>query len=92
MRVALASYVQVLTSWRCRFVFKLHPTAYAALADPDYDPEDIENGTVKFILNNFDVTPENQPCLLPFFEAFDVILCDLHSTVPFMASYFAPKV
>ncbi len=41
---------------------------------------------------NFEVTDEQQPCLLPFLEAFDVLLCDLHSTVPFMASYFAPKV
>lgn len=72
-------------------MFKLHPTAYAALQDPEYDPTDLENQTVKFIMQNFDVTEERQPCLLPFFEAFDFILCDLHSTVPFMASYFAPK-
>lgn len=43
-------------------------------------------------MENFKVTDETQPCLLPFLEACDIIICDLHSTVPFMASYFSPKV
>jgi hypothetical protein len=75
------------------FVFKLHPACFN-MGDYDmtYPPHIQEVENVKFILANFKVTSEQQPCLLPFYEAFDTILCDLHSSVGFMASYFAPRI
>lgn len=65
-----------------RFVFKLHPTCFNI---DDYDMSDpidrAERDNVEFLHKNFVVTSEEQPCLLPFYEAFEVILCDLHSSV-----------
>ncbi|KAF9979240.1 hypothetical protein BGZ65_006700, partial [Modicella reniformis] len=54
--------------------------------------EQVELENVKFILANFTVAREEHVCLCPFMEAFDVVIADLHSSVPFIASYFTPKV
>lgn len=75
-----------------RWVFKLHPACFnEADYDVNYPPSKAEYENVRFIKENFVVTSQQQPCLLPFIEAFDVILCDLHSSVGFIASYFAPR-
>ncbi|KAK3825788.1 MAG: Endonuclease/exonuclease/phosphatase [Benniella sp.] len=82
-------------SGRWRFIWKMHPTS---LHFDGYNTEDAsgveqtELENVKFILANFTVTQEEHTCLLPFMEAFDVIITDLHSSVPFIATYFTPKV
>ncbi|KAK3843532.1 MAG: Endonuclease/exonuclease/phosphatase [Linnemannia gamsii] len=78
-----------------KFIWKMHPTS---LQLDGYDTEDAsgveqtELENVKFILDNFTVTQEEHACLLPFMEAFDVIITDLHSSVPFIATYFTPKI
>lgn len=78
-----------------KFVWKMHPTS---LHLDGYDLEDAsgveqtELENVKFILANFQVAQEEHVCLLPFMEAFDVIITDLHSSVPFIATYFTPKI
>ncbi|KAF9911182.1 hypothetical protein EC991_004406 [Linnemannia zychae] len=78
-----------------KFIWKMHPTS---LQLDGYDTEDAsgieqtELENVKFILANFTVTQEEHACLLPFMEAFDVIITDLHSSVPFIATYFTPKI
>ncbi|KAI8997941.1 Endonuclease/exonuclease/phosphatase [Gaertneriomyces semiglobifer] len=75
-----------------RFVFKMHPAVYnPGDYDLTYPPHIEEVRNVKFIFDNFEVTDEWKPSLLPFLETFEVLLCDLHSTVAFMASYFSPK-
>ncbi|KAG0046058.1 hypothetical protein BGZ83_008745 [Gryganskiella cystojenkinii] len=78
-----------------KFVWKMHPTSlqldgYDSADDSGVEQTELEN--VKFILQNFSVTQEEHACLLPFMEAFDVIITDLHSSVPFIATYFTPKV
>jgi len=76
-----------------KFVFKLHPSAYnPGDFDPSYPPHALELENLKFIQKNFAVTDEAKPSLLPFLSAFQTLICDLHSTVAFVASYFAPKV
>ncbi|KAF9202237.1 hypothetical protein BGZ49_007578 [Haplosporangium sp. Z 27] len=78
-----------------KFIWKLHPSS---LQFKSYDTEEasgvdkIELENIKFILVNFTVTQDEHSCLLPFMEAFDVIITDLHSSVPFIATYFTPKV
>ncbi|KAF9357044.1 hypothetical protein BGX26_004340 [Mortierella sp. AD094] len=78
-----------------RFIWKMHPSP---LQLDGYDTEDASGGeqteleSVKFILANFTVTQDEHSCLLPFMEAFDVIITDLRSSVPFIATYFTPKV
>ncbi|KAG0203668.1 hypothetical protein BGX28_004112 [Mortierella sp. GBA30] len=78
-----------------KFIWKMHPTS---LHLDGYDTEDAsgveqtELENVKFILAHFTVTDAEHSCLLPFMEAFDVIVTDLHSSVPFMATYFTPKI
>ncbi|KAF9932686.1 hypothetical protein FBU30_007528 [Linnemannia zychae] len=78
-----------------KFIWKMHPTS---LHLDGYNLDDasgmelIEYENVKFILENFTVTKDEHSCLLPFMEAFDVIITDLHSSVPFIATYFTPKV
>lgn len=73
----------------------MHPTS---LHFDGYNMEDVsgieqaELENVKFILSNFRVTQQEHLCLLPFMEAFDVVITDLHSSVPFIATYFTPKV
>ncbi|CAO3573514.1 unnamed protein product [Mortierella alpina] len=80
---------------RWKFIWKMHPTS---LHLDGYDTEDAsgveqaELENVKFILAHFTVTIEEHACLLPFMEAFDVVITDLHSSVPFIATYFTPKV
>ncbi|KAF9194185.1 hypothetical protein BGZ51_000766 [Haplosporangium sp. Z 767] len=80
---------------RWRFIWKMHPTS---LHLDGYNTEDAsgveqtELENVKFILSNFTVTLEEHACLLPFMEAFDVVITDLHSSVPFIATYFTPKI
>ena len=75
------------------FVFKLHPACFNVKSyDMSIPCEKLEFENLEFIHANFAVTSEQQPCLLPFFEAFDIILCDLHSSVGFMASYFSPRI
>ncbi|KAF9570724.1 hypothetical protein EC968_001455 [Mortierella alpina] len=80
---------------RWKFIWKMHPTS---LYLDGYDTEDAsgveqtELENVKFILAHFTVTIEEHACLLPFMEAFDVVITDLHSSVPFIATYFTPKV
>ncbi|KAG0212969.1 hypothetical protein BGX33_003241 [Mortierella sp. NVP41] len=80
---------------RWKFIWKMHPTS---LQMDGYDIDDAsgveqtELENVRFILNHFTVTQEEHACLLPFMEAFDVIITDLHSSVPFIATYFTPKV
>lgn len=85
---------QLQQEGKYRFIWKLHPSAFnSAEYLSSTDETDInEYRNLQFIFENFEVTPESEPALLPFFEAFDVILCDLHSSVPFTALYFAPKV
>ena len=74
-------------SGKYHFVWKLHPAAFNLKDfDESYEPHRKELSNLKFILLNFVVTSEEQPCLLPFLEAFKIIICDLHSTVPFTAS------
>ncbi|KAI9178726.1 hypothetical protein H9P43_005388 [Blastocladiella emersonii ATCC 22665] len=74
------------------FVWKLHPAVYNRAW---YDESRVEDRTeienVQWIFANFAVTREDEPCLLPFIEAFPLVFCDLHSSVPFIASYFSPK-
>ncbi|ORZ14258.1 Endonuclease/exonuclease/phosphatase [Lobosporangium transversale] len=78
-----------------KFIWKMHPSS---LQLDGYDLEDqtgieqreLEN--VQFVLKNFTVTQDEHVCLLPFMEAFDVIITDLHSSVPFIATYFTPKI
>jgi len=78
---------------RYKFIWKLHPAVFnTASYDLTYAPHKAEVDNVQFITQNFTVTTEEQPSLLPFMKAFDVVICDLHSTVPFVASYFSPKV
>ncbi|KAF9936531.1 hypothetical protein BGZ67_002254 [Mortierella alpina] len=80
---------------RWKFIWKMHPTS---LHLDGYDTEDasgveqVELENVKFILAHFTVTIEEHACLLPFMEAFDIVITDLHSSVPFIATYFTPKV
>ncbi|KAF9286463.1 hypothetical protein BGZ68_002887 [Mortierella alpina] len=80
---------------RWKFIWKMHPTS---LHLDGYDTEDAsgeeqtELENVKFILSHFTVTIDEHACLLPFMEAFDVVITDLHSSVPFIATYFTPKV
>ena len=78
-----------------KFVWKMHPTSlhldgYDTTDTSGAEQAELEN--VKFILENFTVTQEEHACLLPFMEAFDVIITDLHSSVPFIATYFTPKI
>ncbi|KAG0337007.1 hypothetical protein BG000_005911 [Podila horticola] len=78
-----------------KFVWKMHPTS---LHLDGYDLSDTsgaeqrEYENVKFILEYFTVTQEEHACLLPFMEAFEIIITDLHSSVPFIATYFTPKI
>ncbi|KAF9126752.1 hypothetical protein BGW39_006377 [Mortierella sp. 14UC] len=78
-----------------KFIWKMHPSS---LQLDGYDTDDAsgveqaELENVKFILDNFTVTQNEHACLLPFMEAFDVIITDLHSSVPFIATYFTPKI
>ncbi|KAF8985829.1 hypothetical protein BGZ52_009925 [Haplosporangium bisporale] len=78
-----------------KFVWKMHPTS---LHLDGYDLQDAsgaeqrEYENVKFILKHFTVTQEEHACLLPFMEAFEIIITDLHSSVPFIATYFTPKI
>ncbi|KAG0031985.1 hypothetical protein BGZ81_000155 [Podila clonocystis] len=78
-----------------KFVWKMHPTS---LHLDGYDLSDTSGGeqreyeNVKFILEHFTVTQEEHACLLPFMEAFEIIITDLHSSVPFIATYFTPKI
>ncbi|KAG0253716.1 hypothetical protein DFQ27_007257 [Actinomortierella ambigua] len=82
-------------SGRFKFLWKLHPTS---LQMEGYDltdatgEEQAEYDNVQFIVSHFSVTREEHACLLPFMEAFDVVVTDLHSSVPFIATYFTPKV
>jgi endonuclease/exonuclease/phosphatase family metal-dependent hydrolase len=80
-------------SGKYNFIFKLHPTCFH-LEDYDleYPPSLLEFNNLKFIHKTFTVTSEEEPCLLPFFEAFETIICDLHSTVGFIAQYFSPRI
>lgn len=76
-----------------RFVWKLHPSNYnIGDYDVNYAPHAEELKNLTFIRSSFEVTDEWKPSLLPFLKTFPILLCDLHSTVAFMASYFAPKV
>ncbi|KAI9218669.1 Endonuclease/exonuclease/phosphatase [Blastocladiella britannica] len=75
-----------------KFVWKFHPMVYNHGAyDAACDTDQTELANVKWIFANFAVTREDEPCLLPFIEAFPLVFCDLHSSVPFIASYFSPK-
>ncbi|KAJ3359278.1 hypothetical protein GGF32_009487 [Allomyces javanicus] len=75
-----------------KFVWKFHPAVYNPLGyDESVECDRIEKANVEWIFQHFDVTREDEPCLLPFVEAFPIIFCDLHSSVPFIASYFSPK-
>ncbi|KAF9969361.1 hypothetical protein BGZ73_008298 [Actinomortierella ambigua] len=82
-------------SGRFKFIWKLHPTSVQMdgydLTD-ETGQEQIEYDNVQFILSHFTVTREEHACLLPFMEAFEVAVTDLHSSVPFIATYFTPKV
>lgn len=78
-----------------RFVWKMHPTSlhldgYDLTDASGVEQREYEN--VKFILEHFTVTQEEHACLLPFMEAFEIIITDLHSSVPFIATYFTPKI
>ncbi|KAG0079029.1 hypothetical protein BGZ90_003738 [Linnemannia elongata] len=78
-----------------KFIWKMHPTSLHLDGYDMEDPSGVEQTeleNVKFILANFTVVQEEHSCLLPFMEAFDVIITDLHSSVPFIATYFTPKV
>ncbi|KAI8602789.1 Endonuclease/exonuclease/phosphatase [Dissophora ornata] len=80
---------------RWKFIWKMHPTSLQLDGYDTEDPSGIEQmelENVKFILANFTVTQDEHACLLPFMEALDVIITDLHSSVPFIATYFTPKV
>jgi hypothetical protein len=92
-RPILNFLLELQQAGKYRFVFKLHPACFNTkdynLDDP-LERDELDN--VQFLLKNFVVTSEEQPCLLPFYEAFEVILCDLHSSVgyvPFVKSYGA---
>jgi endonuclease/exonuclease/phosphatase (EEP) superfamily protein YafD len=75
-----------------RFVWKFHPAAFnLGEFDLAYAPHVVELDSIRFIMAHMEYTSEDQSVMLPFIEAFDVIVCDLHSTVAFIASYFAPK-
>ncbi|KAF9403072.1 hypothetical protein BGX21_007230 [Mortierella sp. AD011] len=82
-------------SGQWRFIWKMHPSS---LQFDSYNTEDASGGeqteleSVKFILANFTVAQEEHACLLPYMEAFGVIITDLHSSVPFIATYFTPKI
>ncbi|ORZ36793.1 hypothetical protein BCR44DRAFT_1059890 [Catenaria anguillulae PL171] len=77
---------------RFKFVWKFHPAVYnMGNYDLSVECDRIEVENVKWIMEHFEVTREDEPCLLPFIEAFDLVFCDLHSSVPFIASYFSPK-
>ncbi|KAJ1510161.1 hypothetical protein HMI54_004012 [Coelomomyces lativittatus] len=74
------------------FVWKFHPSVYnKANYSSNTKDDELEMKNVKWIMKNFQCTKESEPCLLPFLEAFRIIFCDLHSSVPFIASYFSPK-
>lgn len=91
-RAILEYFKQLQDDKKFEFVFKFHPAVYDENNYLDATKEELlEKQSVEYIKQNFKVTKESEPCLLPFFEAFDVIFCDLHSSVPFIASYFAPK-
>ncbi|KAI7831259.1 Endonuclease/exonuclease/phosphatase [Gamsiella multidivaricata] len=80
---------------RWRFIWKMHPSflqldGHNIEDESDVDQREREN--VKFVLANFTVAQAEHASLLPFLEAFDVIITDLHSCVPFIATYFTPKV
>ncbi|KAI1307878.1 hypothetical protein EDD11_004380 [Mortierella claussenii] len=80
---------------RWKFIWKMHPTSLLLKGYDLTDPSGVEQTeleNVKFILENFSVTQNEHACLLPFIEGFDVIITDLHSSVPFIATYFTPKV
>ncbi|KAF9113348.1 hypothetical protein BGX27_001737 [Mortierella sp. AM989] len=81
-------------SGRWIFIWKMHPSSLqlGGCEADDLGDDQIEQKNVKFILANFTVTQDEHSCLLPFMEAFDVIITDLHSSVPFIATYFTPKV
>ncbi len=49
------------------FVWKMHPSVYAATYDDSYQSDELEWRNVKFVRKNFETTDETQPCLLPFF-------------------------
>ncbi|KAF9439054.1 hypothetical protein BGZ76_000536 [Entomortierella beljakovae] len=91
--IQLLHRLEMAGQWR--FIWKLHPSS---LQLDGYNTEDtsssdnIELENVKFVLDNFTVTHEEYACLLPFMEAFDIVITDLHSSVPFIATYFTPKV
>ncbi|KAL7752727.1 hypothetical protein RI367_001729 [Sorochytrium milnesiophthora] len=75
-----------------KFVWKFHPAVYNVGDYSDTDEahrKELDN--VRWIFEHFTVTREDESCLLPFIDAFSAIFCDLHSSVPFIASYFAPK-
>ena len=77
---------------RYKFLFKLHPMCFNLVS---YDLNDaankIEYDNVNYVFKTFAVTSQEQPCLLPFIETCDSLLCDLHSSVGFIASYFSPR-
>jgi len=76
-----------------RFIWKFHPSAFSdGYFDLNEPLEKKEHDSIVSIRQNFVTVPEDFACLLPFFELFDLVLCDLHSSVPFIASYFCPKV
>ncbi|KAF9585455.1 hypothetical protein BGW38_002318 [Lunasporangiospora selenospora] len=82
-------------SGRWKFIWKMHPTSLHLENYDTTDPtgqEQVELDNVRFVLANFRVTAEEHACLLPFMEAFDIIITDLHSSVPFIATYFTPKI
>lgn len=86
---------QLEQTGKWKFIWKMHPTSLHLDGYDTEDPSGVEQTeleNVKFILANFSVAQEEHACLLPFMEAFDVIITDLHSSVPFIATYFTPKI
>ncbi len=74
-------------------VVKLHNQCFEAeTADsPLSYLSEREFSNVDYIRSNFSVVPEDEYCLLPFIDAFDVVVCDLNSSVPFEALFFPPR-
>ncbi|KAG0323067.1 hypothetical protein BGZ99_002961 [Dissophora globulifera] len=80
---------------RWRFVWKMHSTSLQQdgyRAENSTSEKQTELSNIKFVLANFTVTRDEHACLLPFIEAFDVIITELHSSFPSIATYFAPNV
>jgi len=81
--------VQLYSSNKFNFVAKLHASVFRRNLFYRLSPEEQE--TVN-LLQNLVVTDEDEYNVLPFLEAFDLIIVDLDSSVAFETLYFQNKV